>query len=378
MAKIVHVLMSEYRVDSRVRNETSSLVEYGFDVDVYCLSGKGLPKTESRDSVIIKRYGLSTKFRSLLFLSACISMLLKSMRSKIDLVHAHDVNALPVAYFLSVIKNIPLIYDSHELWSQAHHKKRNIFILKIVEKLEVNLAKRARAIIAVSDGISNYLKCYFKNVNVYTIRNIPSYTSPGEYDLFRDEFGIEKNRIIFLYQGLMSETRGVNTIIQAACELNNNNDVAFIFMGDGPMSSNILKTILSLKLKNVYYKGAVPQDDLIKYTKSSDVGLHAIKNTCLNHDLCLPNKLFEYIAAGKPVIVSNLTEMSEFVLKNKVGLTFLEGSSDSLVSSIETAVSNKDVIDSMRANVNTINATVNWSNESKILISIYEDLLCES
>ena len=59
---------------------------------------------------------------------------------------------------------------------------------------------------------------------------------------------------------------------------------------------------------------------MLRYTISADVGIHAIKNSCLNHYYCMPNKLFEYAMAGLPVIVSNMKEMRDFVLLNQMGV----------------------------------------------------------
>lgn len=372
---IIHVLMSAYIVDSRVRNETVSLANAGYNVSVFCLKGKGLISKEEREGVKLIRFGLNFP-RKFLFLTACFSMFFAVLNRKIDLVHAHDVNSLPMAYLISRVKKASLVYDSHELWSQSHHQKRSKFILYLAERVERILARRADSIITVSDGISSYLKKYLERDNVYTVRNIPSYLHEEEYNLLREEFDIPPNNLIFIYQGMISKSRGVDLLLKASLSFNNDDGVVFIFMGDGPFSEEVKEFIFNNNLKKVFYKSAVPQDQLMKYTKSADVGIHAIKNTCLNHDLCLPNKLFEYLNAGKPVIVTDLKEMSKFVCDNKVGLTFSDDDESSLVGAIKEISSNYELLETLKVSALAVSKNVNWSNESKILLNIYSDILC--
>ena len=95
--------------------------------------------------------------------------------------------------------------------------------------------------------------------------------------------------------------------------------------------------IIKNKLNHlVKFQEPVKQDILACYTKSADIGVHAIQNTCLNHDFCLPNKLFDYTKCEIPVVVSNLTEMTKFVKDNGFGITFEDGDAKSLSQKIQT------------------------------------------
>lgn len=375
MKRVVHLLMSDYSVDSRVKNETISLAESGFDVTVFCLKGKNLPVKEVSDGVSINRFGLLGLGGKLRFFTALVSIITKSIFTKIDLVHAHDLNALPLAFLISMIKRSKLVYDSHELWSQAHHRKRLPLILKAVEKVELFISKRCDAVIAVSDGITDYLKSYFGINSVTTIRNIPSYQTKGSHNLFREEFGISDSTKIFLYQGLISESRGVNVILKAAESLAKKEGLAFVFLGDGPYAVEIINRIKNKNLGSVFYKKSVPQNILLNYTKSADVGVHAIKNSCLNHDLCLPNKLFEYLSAEKPVIVSNLKEMKSFVESYQVGKVFDESDSRSLILAIDDITRDPDTLGTLKGNIVELNRNLNWKEESKKLIELYFKVL---
>ena len=90
-------------------------------------------------------------------------MLMISMKHNYNCVHAHDITALPIAYLISRTNKIPLIYDSHELWSESIHSGYPKVIIYIANKIECYLAKNAEYIFTVSKSIGDILKLRFKN-----------------------------------------------------------------------------------------------------------------------------------------------------------------------------------------------------------------------
>lgn len=364
--------MSDYSVDSRVRNETNSLYKAGFKVDVFCLKGNGFHTNEIREGVNIFRFGVAGGML-IRYLTAWPIMLLKSLRKGYVCVHAHDITALPLSFIISRINNIPLIYDSHEYWSESIHSDYPKKIIQISNAMERILANRAEYVLTVSDSIGKELKKHFDNERVYIVRNIPSYVQNGEFDLFRSEYNIDKSAVIFLYQGLISESRGVNYILDAAIKLGRKNNYRFIFLGNGPYIPALKEKIASMSLEEtIIIKDYVQQSDLLKYTNSADVGVHAIKNTCLNHDYCMPNKLFEYISSGLAVVVTNLKEMSDFVEKYQVGTTFKDGDVDDLADKLAELVENQQKLTFYRKMSKKARLVLTWENESKILLDVYQ------
>ena len=372
--KVVHLLMTDYKIDSRVRNETNSLVGFGYEVLVCCLSGGEQPKIERREQVNIHRFGFG-RSRLLQYMTAYLFMFIYLLRQKLDIIHAHDLTALPIAVLISKLKRIPLVYDSHELWSQSHHGNHPSWAIKGMKIFERLFGGQSDAVISVSGGIATYLKKYLDVPIVSTIRNIPSYTQKGDYDLFRSEFSIDKMAPIFLYQGLISQSRGVDVFFQAALKVCAKNSVAFIFMGSGPYAEILRHQIAESGIENIFYKDAVSQNELLKYTNSADVGVHAIKNSCLNHDLCLPNKLFEYMSAGIPVLVSELTEMESFVKQYGIGVCFENDSVDDLAEKIQYLLDNTDVLADFKEHSVKASKSITWKAESVILKELYSDLL---
>ena len=243
--------MTDYAIDSRVRNETDSLVGFGYDVLVCCLSGNNQPKIELRGRVNIHRFGAG-RGRLFQYITAYCSIFLYLLRRKVDIIHAHDLTALPIAVLISKLKRIPLVYDSHELWSESHHGDHPYWAIRGMEIFEKLFGGQSSAVISVSEGISKYLKKYLDVPIVSTIRNIPSYIKYGKYDLFRSELPIKKTTPIFLYQGLISQSRGVDIFFEAALKVCSKNDVSFIFMGTGPYSENLRKNISESGVDNIF------------------------------------------------------------------------------------------------------------------------------
>lgn len=372
---VLHILMSQYLIDSRVRNETTKLVEEGLAVDVYCLNGETCKGDEIREGVKLYRFG-SFNTKLFLFLTAYITMIFSSFKKKYNCVHAHDLTALPIAFCIAKLKRVPLIYDSHELWSQALHHNLPVLMEKGAIWIEKKLARRADYIITVSNSIAEYLKDHFNHNQVYVVRNVPSYIHTADYDLFRSELNIPKDLKIILYQGLISEGRGVHYLVDAAILLSKKHKFKFILLGYGPYIDELKKKISEAQLEDtILLMPAVKQDQLLKYTSSADIGVHAINNSCLNHDYCLPNKLFEYISGGLAVVVTNLTELSKFVNENKIGSTFEDDNAADLAQKLSSLLDEPQKLEEIRVNSRRLRQELTWENEAKILMSIYEKSL---
>ncbi|MRS03085.1 glycosyltransferase, partial [bacterium] len=120
---------------------------------------------------------------------------------------------------------------------------------------------------------------------------------------------------------------------------------------------------------------AVPQNELLKYLSGGDIGVHAISNTCLNHEYCLPNKLFEYIHAGLAVLCTNLKEMSHVVRENDIGLTFQDKDPDDLASKMKHLIENTGELQRYKLNSKNLSQSMTWEHEFTVLEQLYQELL---
>jgi glycosyltransferase involved in cell wall biosynthesis len=141
-------------------------------------------------------------------------------------------------------------------------------------------------------------------------------------------------------------------------------------MGYGPMEDYI--TSRSHTTDNVFFREAVRPEDILRYTSSADVGLSVIEPISLSYEYCMPNKLFEYLNAGLPVITSPTKEQKLFVEENRVGMVSEDYSPESIEKVVDYIAKNKDeYIESVRK----ASLTYNWHQESKKIESIYRKVL---
>ena len=374
MSKILHILLTDYKVDSRVRNETESLYKKGYQVDVFCLKSRDTLKKEFRRGVNIIRYGLS-EYKIIKIVTAYFQFIVIALTKNYRLVHAHDFTALPIGFVISRLKRVPLIYDSHELWSESEHEKYHVYIMKIAYLTERYCAKKSNYVITVSDSIKYYLEDYFDNKRIATVRNIPSYIYSQKSNILRERFMISEDIPVFIYEGSIDQKRGINIILNAINKIKELN-FRFIFLGDGSYFDDLRDYIKANHLENlVIVLRSVPQNELIKYLSSSDIGVHAISNTCLNHEYCLPNKIFEYIHSGIGMVCTDLKEMSNIVESNVIGLTFKTNDADDLAEKMTTLINNKNLIHDYKVNSYDLSKRLTWDHEFNALEKVYGELL---
>ena len=180
---------------------------------------------------------------------------------------------------------------------------------------------------------------------------------------------LENESLIFSYQGLLAHGRGVNVLIDAFLRSDDPHRV-LVLMGKGPMEEWAKE--LHRSTKNIRYVPAVAPQEVLAYTSSADVGFCLMEDTCLSHRLSMPNKLFEYISAGVPAIVSPLPEISRVVVENSAGWA----ASDLSVGSISSLVStiSRCEIDTRLRGVEMAAQKYNWESQLEPLRSVYRRL----
>ena len=172
-----------------------------------------------------------------------------------------------------------------------------------------------------------------------------------------------------MYQGGLSSGRGIEILLDAFKQIDD--DSVIVFMGYGPLEDMIKKA--SEEYGNIYFYPAVSPDILLDYTSSADFGISTIEDSCLSYRYCLPNKMFEYLMAEIPVIVSNLYEMKRLVENYKVGIVAKENSPTGLKEAIKQAVQldKKE----LQQNIEKVKEIYNWEEQEKVLLEVYKGLL---
>lgn len=293
-----------------------------------------------------------------------------------DIYHAHDLNTLPVAYWAKRKTGGKLVYDSHELYVERNTpKKQSRFAKFLLSKTESFLVKPVAHVITVSESIGEELKRRYPIKQLSVILNVPLCHIGRSALSLRDELSIPECEKIVIYVGNIIINRGLEELIQSIVYLDH---CVVVMMGraSNPAYSQKLKQLAGdVGVENkVYYFGPVPQKDVIVYTSSADIGAAPSKNACLSYYYSAPNKLFECIAAGLPVVGSNLPEFKKVIEGYRLGKTFNPDKPEDIAEAVNYVLSDKDRYDEMKRNALRAAKVFNWENESKKLLEIYKKL----
>jgi glycosyltransferase involved in cell wall biosynthesis len=379
---------------SRDIRELKAVKKLGYDV--FVIAGraweKGLPQVETNETYSLQRVGMPLKKRSR-FLFIRFFRLMKRFRYwrkeavkfglKIcpDVVSARDLLGLQAGCKLKqkiekkYKKPCKLVYDSHELTTEINGlKQKPRWDRKFIERNERKYIKKADAAMMVCDSIAEHnLKKYRLEKKPYVVRNIPdSKPVRGKYNHFREKWGIGEDKIILLYQGGFMKGRGIENIIKTLRVL----DDRFVFVMLGYPEEEYINVYKKIAEQigvagRVYYMPAVPQSVLGEYSGSADIGLHLIENTCLNHFYCLPNKIFEYINAGLPVLCSDFPEMKKIVSGYRVGETVEYDNVEKIAEAVKAMAGR---LDSYKENFGRAQSELNWEKEEQVLLNMYREL----
>jgi glycosyltransferase involved in cell wall biosynthesis len=261
-----------------------------------------------------------------------------------------------------------MVYDSHEfaINDVPNQSARSI---KLKKNLEGFLIKFARSVINVSDSIANEYSRLYNIKKPHIILNCPVYHEQPKRNLFRESLGIRSDQTIFLYQGGLGKGRGIELLLEAFSDLDVDKNV-LVCMGYGPMENLIQEK--AQQQCTIFFHPAVAPEVLLNYTSSADYGILFYEDTCLNHRYCSPNKIFEYIMAGLPVLTSNLYEMKRLVETEGIGIVAQKNTVDGFKKAVECSL-NQDY-GATQENVFLARKKYCWEEQEKILKYIYHAL----
>jgi glycosyltransferase involved in cell wall biosynthesis len=347
-------------LDSRIVNLIISLKESGITTRVTSFDIYSQDFKDVKGDVSIFR--LERKKPSFLFYFNFARMLCSELRkSNADIYFAEDIYTLPFAAFYAKIKKRKLIYNSRELYAflGGHSKKKYLsFILKTLERI---LIRKCDLVLTTGDMDTQFLEKMYSISNVVTVRNIPAYHAPDRVIDVRKELNVPDDKVLLLYQGVLLNGRGIPKIFNAISKLP---DTALLILGDGEQSNNFKNLANSLGISDrVYFYGMVQHDELINYTAAADIGLALIENISMSYYYALPNKLFEYIMAGLPVISCSLPQMKKIVEDYKVGICVDAESEDDITKAIEDMIKDKTPLKQYRQNCFDAAKELNWQKE---------------
>lgn len=373
----LHISLTNFCNESRVLKEVNTLIDNQiFDtVFIAALYEEGVDKQfDYSEKVKLNRFLLRTRqlpktflFQVMKYVEFCFKVFLHYRNSDIKVVNIHSLGLLPLGIFLKKVYGAKLVYDTHELETEKNglygFKKK---VAKFVEKKFINCVDMT---LVVSNSIADWYSNEYDIVRPTVVLNTPRCRQIEPKNIFRQHLDIREDQTIMLYQGVLDNGRGIQLIIDAFKERDDDN-LVIVFMGYGSLVSEI--KIASKIKKNIYYFPAVPPEIVLEYTASADIGISLIENVCLSYYYCMPNKLFEYAMVGLPVLVSNMKDMSSLVIKNSMGVVINDFSAKSINDSINIFLT-KDLND-MKINAYRVAIENSWEVQEFKMLRSYKEL----
>lgn len=312
----------------------------------------------------VKRLRLLFEKGPLFYLLLNARIFLVLLFSKVDGIYANDLDTLLPAFLVSKIKRIPIIYDSHEIFTEVPELTNRPFKKGIWTWIEKRIFKRLSTIITVNQSIADHYKnLYGKELHV--IRNISSHIP--NYELIEKNKNPETFTLIIQGSGLNVD-RGIEEAVQAMKEIRN---AQLLLVGDGDVLPKVKSIVEKEKLVDkVHLIGRLPYHEMMRYTQTSDLGLSLDKPTSKNYTFSLPNKVFDYIHANTPIIASNLPEIKRIVDRYNCGVLIDEVTPQAIALHVNAVLSNPNQLQSLKDNCSEASKHENWEKEAEKLKTI--------
>ncbi len=369
----LHIYQSTFTHESRMLKITKTLADVGVFAAITVIARweAGLPEAEQLDSNRLV-WRLRSRFavgdsglsRAIGICEWCLRVFWRVRQLHVTCVNCHSLVVLPLCVLLKWVHGCELVYDTHELETETSRSRGLRRLLS--KRLERILIRQADRVVVVGEAIAEWYRSEYGLERVYVVRNMP-YARPDRQQktrLLRERFGLTTGDQLFLYHGALSGGRGVELLLRVFSRLPAEKHI--VFMGFGPLVDRIKS--FEREHTNIHFHPAVAPEEVPRYASSADVGLSLIENVSLSYYYCLPNKVFEYLNSGLPIIVSDFPELARLIEVGGSGwkVSLSEDAVADLIGSLtDEAIAAKEEA------VNRCAREFIWEREVPTLLSVY-------
>jgi len=369
LQRIVVSVTNDLVTDQRVHKVCTLLVNMNFEVT---LIGRKLHNNlplKRNYRTIRMRLLFNKKF--LFYAEYNIRLFFKLFFTKKDILLSNDLDTLLPNYLISKILNKKLVYDSHELFTEIPELIDRPRIQKTWLFIEKLIFPKLKNVYTVNRSIASIYKKKY-NVDVKVVRNIASALINNTVDtaLSKNIKGTQK--MLILQGSGINIDRGAEEAVRMMQYLDN---TILYIIGSGDVFETLKELVNTLHLKEkVFIKEKKPYAELMEYTKIADLGLSLDKGTNLNYEYSLPNKVFDYIQAQIPLLVSNRKEVASLVQKNNIGFVAENLTPKNLANAVNKIFSDNNQYQIWKKNLDKTSKKYNWEKEQNKLKEIFLSL----
>lgn len=372
----LHIYQSSFKYESRILKETKSIASSGVvdKVIIAAIWESGLEEYEKLDKKIeVWRIPLKTRIlpggalvKAFQHIELTFKILSRFRKAGIKYVQCHSLSTLPIAVLFKIFARSKIVYDAHELETEKGKRGIRQITSKLLERLLIHYTD---SIIVVSDSIAEWYKNQYGLQKVNVIKNFPHEQnySIERTNILKETFNLQDDDVLYIYQGALSNGRSIKILLDAFSKIDKKKHV--VFMGYGDLEGIIKK--YENNFSNIHFHPAVKPGDVTSYARSADVGICLIENVCLSYYFSLPNKLFEYVVSGLPVIASDFPDMGKIIDEHECGWK-VPVSEKALIDLIEDL--SIEEIEEKRKNALKCKGNFVWDREKDKLVQIYANL----
>ncbi len=283
------------------------------------------------------------------------------------LVHCNDYNTMWIGVAARVLTGAAVVYDAHELWPDRNLRPEPRWWLLACESLFVRCAHRT---VTASPGYAEVIARRYRVAPPTVVRNIPA-QPPAEGEPSTE------NGTVAAYVGALTRNRGLEISIRALSRVPGARLRLL-----GPVNPAYRTELTELAEREgvserVELGSPVPPSEVVESMRTASVGLALIQPICLSYEMSLPNKLFEYLLAGVPVLGSDLPVIGAFVRENQVGLVAQPDDVDDVAAKLREML-RPERNEALRRGVRRAAGELRWERESRLLADTYMEAVARA
>ena len=366
--RIILVVTNDLEGDQRLHKMASSLQKQGWEP---ILIGRILPDSKPlyRTYKVLRKKFLFSK-GPIFYACFNIRIFIHLFFARADLFVANDLDTLSGVWCASRMRRIPMVYDSHEYFTEVPELVDRKMVKRIWKYIEKTIQPRLQNVITVNESIAEIFRVEYGQ-EVTVIKNLPIMSHPEIKPGHLPKYF--KGKPIIIYQGAVNVGRGIEEMVRAMGILVEFN---LLIVGGGDKLSEIEGLVKSEGLDDrVYFTGRVPFDSIAWYTSQAKIGISLEQDIGLNYRLALPNKLFDYMQAGIPVLASNLPEIRRVVEETGFGIVISDFSPASIAEEIRKIILVEDLYQSLKSRAIQSISLYSWEGQEDVLFQHYRNAL---
>jgi glycosyltransferase involved in cell wall biosynthesis len=365
--KVVVSVTNDLVTDQRVDKVCNTLASMGFGVTLVGRRKNDSSNLQAR-SYETHRMRLLWEKGPLFYAEYNLRLFFFLITTNADLLVSNDLDTLLPNYLVSRFRKLPLVYDSHEYYTETPELVNRPRVRGIWKTIESYIFPKLKDVITVNESIARIYENEYK-VMVNVVRNIPRLAEIPVTET-RKSLGFPEDKYIILMQGAgINIQRGAEEAVEAMQYLT---DCMMVIIGGGDILEILKEKTKTMNLgEKVIFIPKQSYEKLRQYTANADIGLTIDKDTNLNYRFSLPNKLFDYIHSGLPVLASRLPEISRIVEKYGIGSYIENHEPRHIAEKIKSMLADTHKMAEYKTNTMLAAKELNWQNEEEVLINIY-------